>query len=72
MERLKRTRMGKISRRPMIMHRAMTSLDRPDSAEKLQAGPTASRPGPTLLTLVRADVKATEKETLSREMKKEH
>ena len=57
-----RTRMGKISRRPIIMHRDMTALDSPEKAAKLPLGPMASRPGPTLLTQVRAALKETAKD----------
>ena len=38
------------------------------NAEKLQAGPTDSRPGPTLLMLVTAEESATPKVTLSKEI----
>ena len=62
------TRMGKISSRPIIIHRDMTPLDSPEKAAKLPLGPMASRPGPTLLTQVRAALKETEKEKPSSEI----
>ena len=66
--RLNKTSTGRISSRPTIMHRDMTSLDRGEKMEKFPAGPMSSSPGPTLLTQVRAAEKETEKEKLSREM----
>ena len=69
-EGLNRTRMGKISSRPIIMHRDITPLDSPEKAAKLPLGPMASRPGPTLLTQVRAALKETAKDSPSREMTK--
>ena len=59
--------MGKISRRPMIIHSDMTALDRWEKVEKLPVGPTSSSPGPTLLMQVRAELKDTAKEKSSRE-----
>ena len=52
----------------MIMVRPITSLDKEEKAAKLPAGPTSSKPGPTLLMQVRAEVKETVKETSSKEM----
>ena len=60
--------MGRISSRPIIMHRDMTALDSPEKAAKLPLGPIISRPGPTLLTQVRAALKETEKEKPSSEL----
>ena len=60
--------MGKISRRPIIIHSDMTILDRWEKAEKLPVGPTSSKPGPTLLIHVRAELKDTEKGKSSKEM----
>ena len=50
------------------MHRDMTPLDSSEKAEKLPLGPMASRPGPTLLTQVRAALKETAKDWPSREI----
>ena len=53
----KRTRIGKISRRPASISKLRTSLDRVLKALKLQVGPTASRPGPMLLKQASTAVK---------------
>ena len=49
--------MGKISKRPMSMARERTTLLRGEKAAKFSIGPTAPRPGPTLLRQVSAAVK---------------
>ena len=55
------TKIGKISRRPMIMHRERTSLLKGEKAEKLPAGPTAPSPGPVLLMQVMTEVRVSVK-----------
>ena len=67
-EGLRNTRIGKISSLPRIIQNDIVSFARGVNAEKLQAGPTASRPGPTLLILVRADENDTPKLTSSRDI----
>ena len=52
MEGRNRSRMGKISRRPMSITRESKSLEAAESIWKFEAGPTSPRPGPTLLRQV--------------------
>ena len=51
----------------MIMARDMVSLLRGENMEKLPMGPTSSRPGPTLLSVVMTAVNVVPKEKLSRD-----
>ena len=60
--------MGKISRRPASMARDRVSLDRVLNWEKLQVGPTCSRPGPMLLNQASAAVMLVPTEKPSSEM----
>ena len=57
-EGIKRTSSGMISRRPSSMMALITSLLTPERKPKLHVGPTAPRPGPTLLMAVSEAVKA--------------
>ena len=59
--------MGKISKRPMIIHRERITLLNGEKAEKFPEGPMVERPGPTLLTQVRAAEKEMSNGTLSSE-----
>ena len=63
---LKSRSIGKISSRPTIILNERTSFDNEERLEKLPAGPTMPIPGPTLLTQVKAALKDSPKERLSR------
>ena len=64
-EGIKRTSSGMISRRPSSMMALIVSLLMPERKPKLHVGPTAPRPGPTLLMAVSEAVKAAVKSMLS-------
>ena len=64
-EGIKRTSSGMISRRPSSMMALIVSLLMPERKPKLHVGPTAPRPGPTLLMAVSEAVNAAVKSMLS-------
>ena len=64
-EGIKRTSSGMISRRPSSMMALIVSLLMPERKPKLHVGPTAPRPGPTLLMAVSEAVNAAVRSMLS-------
>ena len=62
---LNSTSTGRISKRPIIIHKESTNLDRGENAEKLPMGPTISKPGPMLLMHATTAVKEVPKVKLS-------
>ena len=60
---------GKISKRPAIIAKEKTHLEKSLNAAKLPFGPTAPSPGPMLLNVAATELKVVVKSRFSKEIK---